>query len=64
MTLLLNQSLGSAVGLINPLLYARASAFNDVTTGNNGAYAARLGWDACTGLGSPNGSKLLAALRS
>jgi kumamolisin len=34
----------------------------DITTGNNGAYSAGPGWDACTGLGSPDGEKLLAAL--
>jgi kumamolisin len=34
----------------------------DITTGNNGAYKAGTGWDPCTGLGSPNGAKLAAAL--
>src|SRR5262249_17396808 len=29
--------------------------------GNNGAYQAAAGWDACTGLGSPNGQQLLSA---
>jgi kumamolisin len=32
----------------------------DITSGNNGDFVAAPGWDACTGLGSPNG----AALRS
>jgi kumamolisin len=36
--------------------------FRDITSGNNGAYQARPGWDACTGLGVPNGTQLLAAL--
>jgi kumamolisin len=36
--------------------------FRDITSGSNGAYAAGAGWDACTGLGSPEGSALLAAL--
>jgi kumamolisin len=35
---------------------------NDITAGDNGAYKAGPGWDACTGLGSPNGSALLRAL--
>jgi hypothetical protein len=35
---------------------------NDITTGNNGAYAAGPGWDACTGLGTPQGQNLLKAL--
>jgi kumamolisin len=34
----------------------------DVTSGSNGAYSARTGWDACTGLGTPRGEGLLAAL--
>jgi kumamolisin len=53
------------VGWLNPLLYgpvAGAGAFRDITAGNNGAYAAAAGWDACTGWGTPVGSKLLTAL--
>jgi kumamolisin len=49
---------GSAVGFINPTLYATPAALNDVTQGNNGDFAAGPGWDACTGLGSPNGAKV------
>jgi len=37
-------------------------AFRDITEGNNGAYRAAAGWDPCTGLGSPDGQALLAAL--
>ena len=62
---LMNQKLGTPVGFLNPLLYGSLSGkalFNDVTSGNNGAYSAGPGWDACTGWGSPDGSKLLAAL--
>lgn len=62
---LLNQKLGHAVGYLNPVLYSMpksAGAFHDITTGNNGAYPAGAGWDACTGLGSPDGAKLLSAL--
>jgi kumamolisin len=32
--------------------------------GNNGAYEAQIGWDACTGLGTPIFPQLLAALQS
>jgi len=53
-----NSTRGGPVGYINPHLYAAASSLNDVTTGNNGTYAARPGWDACTGLGSPDGTKI------
>ena len=33
--------------------------FRDITSGNNGAYTAGPGWDACSGLGSPDGTALL-----
>jgi kumamolisin len=62
---LMNQKLGHPVGFLNPLLYgslAGRGLLNDISIGNNGAYLARPGWDACTGWGSPNGGKLLAAL--
>jgi kumamolisin len=61
----MNQKLAKPVGWLNPLLYgpvAGSGAFHDITSGNIGAYAAREGWDACTGWGSPDGSALLATL--
>jgi len=59
----LNQQLGTPVGHLNPLLYGSlVGACRDITSGNNGAYQARAGWDACTGWGSPNGARLLTAL--
>lgn len=59
----MNSSLGKPVGLLNPLLYGPAgTAIRDITSGNNGAYQAGPGWDPVTGLGSPHGKKLLAAL--
>lgn len=67
----INQQLGTPSGFLNPLLYsqvARTNAFHDITTGNNditgeiGGYRAGAGWDACTGLGSPNGTALANAL--
>jgi kumamolisin len=60
---LLNQQLGRRLGFVNPLLYQKgAAAFHDVVKGNNGHYDAGQGWDACTGLGSPNGAALTTAL--
>ncbi len=62
---LINQSIGKPVGFVNPLLYQSASQtsdWNDITSGNNGAYKAKAGWDACTGLGSPIGTEIAAAL--
>ncbi|HTZ47476.1 MAG TPA: S53 family peptidase [Verrucomicrobiae bacterium] len=62
---LINQSLGTNVGYVNPLLYTAnaKAAFHDITSGNNGDYSAGPGWDACSGLGTPNGSALLGALQ-
>ncbi|MGB7437671.1 MAG: S53 family peptidase [Candidatus Acidiferrum sp.] len=61
----INQALGVNVGYVNPLLYAAKAegTFHDITSGNNGDYSAGPGWDACTGLGSPNGTALLNALQ-
>jgi kumamolisin len=62
---LINEKIGKPVGFINPLLYqnvASAADFSDITSGNNGAYSAGGGWDACTGLGSPIGNQVAAAL--
>jgi kumamolisin len=60
----LNEGLNARCGFINPVLYTKLAhgVLNDITSGNNGAYAATVGWDACTGLGTPNGAKLLSAL--
>lgn len=62
---LISQSIGKPVGFVNPLLYQNASTagdFHDITSGNNGAYSAGPGWDACTGLGSPIGIRVATAL--
>ena len=60
----INQRLGTPVGFLNPVLYGATgrSTLHDVTKGTNGAYKAAKGWDACTGLGSPDGAKLLRVL--
>jgi kumamolisin len=65
----INQSMGKPAGYLNPLIYSAAAdagsaaAFHDITSGSNGGYSAAPGWDPCTGLGSPNGAALLAALQ-
>ncbi|MGH9587378.1 MAG: S53 family peptidase [Acidobacteriaceae bacterium] len=59
---LVNQQRGSAAGFVNPTLYANPGAFRDITSGNNGAFKAAPGWDACTGLGSPDGAAVVATL--
>src|SRR6516162_1143999 len=58
----INAAKANPVGFINPHLYANAAALRDVTQGNNGSFAAATGWDACTGLGSPNGQKVADAV--
>jgi kumamolisin len=60
----LNQALGRNVGDLHPALYGDPTALTDITSGTNGAYVAGPGWDACTGLGSPDGTRLLAALKA
>ncbi len=61
---LLNQKLGKPVGFLNPQIYPLlgSSAFRDITQGSNGTYKAGVGWDACTGLGSPVGTALATKL--
>jgi kumamolisin len=65
---LFNQKLGKPVGFLNPFLYQnyqslqQEKALHDITTGDNGHYKAAPGWDACTGLGTPDGALLLNAL--
>jgi hypothetical protein len=70
----LNAALGTNVGFVNPVLYEIGSAgFRDIVgapgpadNGLNGVpgYPAGIGWDACTGWGSPNGMALLNALKA
>ena len=46
-----------------PMLYGLpSSAFNDITTGSNGAYNAGPGYDLVTGNGSPNVQNLVSDL--
>jgi kumamolisin len=60
----INAANGNSVGYLNPTLYANPSAFHDMTTGNNGSFAAGPSWDACTGLGSPNGTAIASLFQS
>jgi kumamolisin len=65
----LAQATGQPFGLIQPALYAGitpgsdVAGFRDITSGNNGAYSAGPGWDACSGLGVPVGGDLLTRLQ-
>lgn len=72
-----NQIAGHALGFINPALYTIAGSknydqdFHAITSGNNSitlgtvhvkGYSASSGWNAVTGLGTPNAAKLLPDL--
>jgi kumamolisin len=58
----INAATGKPAGFVNPVLYANQSDLRDVTSGNNGDFDAAQGWDACTGLGTPNGKSLVGLL--
>ena len=49
---------GKHLGFITPTLWLNHTCFNDIRDGDNGAFRARVGPDACTGIGSPIGEKL------
>jgi kumamolisin len=64
-----NAQNGKSAGFLQPTLYAAKgkAAFRDITSGTNYSgspvgFTAGPGWDACTGLGSPIGTKLIALL--
>ncbi len=66
---LANAQNGRSAGFLQPAIYAAKgkTAFNDITSGTNYSgspvgFTAGPGWDACTGLGSPIGAKLIALL--
>ena len=62
---LVNQAVGKRVCLAGGTLYGLpAGTLRDITSGSNGDYSAAAGWDPCTGLGVPDGAKLLAALQA
>jgi kumamolisin len=69
LTARLAEATGQRFGLFQPTLYAGVApgatvpGFRDITGGNNGAYSAGPGWDACSGLGVPDGTALLARLK-
>ncbi len=66
----LNQATKTNVGFLNPFFYSNAAkgVVNDVTSGTNAientikGYQAGKGWDACTGLGTPDGTAILNTL--
>jgi kumamolisin len=69
---LINQGVGKNVGHLNQLLYKipdSTGAFRHITKGNNTVgevkgYEAGVGWTPVGGLGSPDGEKLLEAIKT
>ena len=64
-----DQIAGHDLGFLNPALYAiandpvkYAADFYDVTRNSNGQWPASAGWDAVTGLGTPNVANLIPDL--
>jgi kumamolisin len=51
---------GKKLGWVSPKLWLNQAAFNDITVGSNGMYSAAAGPDACSGIGSPIGTKIAA----
>jgi len=58
----INAIAGKPAGFLNPQLYADPGALRDIVQGNNGDFEAASGWDACTGLGTPDGGALKRVL--
>jgi kumamolisin len=58
----INQTTGTPAGYLNPMLYSKPQALRDIISGSNGDFDAASGWDACTGLGTPNGAALPGAI--
>jgi len=68
LTALINQQAAQPIGFFLPKLYANPSWLREITQGSNKpsgssiGYSAGPGWNACTGLGVPNGQALFAGL--
>jgi subtilase family serine protease len=79
LTAIASQYAGHSLGYINPSLYAFyfgrsayiSGAFHDITKGDNtyptgysvAGYKATIGWDAPTGIGSPNAANLVPLMK-
>jgi kumamolisin len=63
LTAVLTSQIGKRIGNLHQILYRNPEICNDITQGSNGAFKAGPGFDLCTGLGSIDGTKLLAFLQ-
>jgi kumamolisin len=65
---LINEDCGKPAGFVHPLFYGNPSVFRQITSGNNNSgsigYSAGSGWNACTGLGVPQGGRILKIFRT
>jgi kumamolisin len=70
---IINANLGAPAGFLNPVLYSAKGVFRNVSSppgpANNSfgkvtGYPATNGWNACTGLGSVNGTALQNSLKT
>merc|ERR1712048_1393100 len=52
----------STLGFLNPFIYENVAAFNDITAGGGSGWPPKKGWDAVTGVGTPDYEKLAAAV--
>ena len=70
LTALINQSLNRKVGFFLPQLYANPSGMREITSGNNIPQGTTIGydagpnWNACTGLGRPDGQAVVDSLQT
>jgi kumamolisin len=68
LTALINEGAATPIGFFLPFLYANSTLLRQITQGDNNpsgsdvGYSAGPGWNACTGLGVPNGESLFVAL--
>ena len=68
LTALVNQKAANPVGFFLPFLYRNGGVLKEITSGNNEpqgesvGYSAGPGWNACTGLGAPNGQAVFNGL--
>ncbi|MPV71501.1 protease pro-enzyme activation domain-containing protein [Burkholderia sp. BE17] len=58
----INSGRSTPVGYINPQLYSHAADLDGITDGSNGDFFASAKWNACAGLGRPDGQKLATVL--
>ena len=70
---IINANLGAPAGFLNPVLYTAKGVFRDISGppgpannsfGKVSGYPANAGWNACTGLGSVNGTALQNTLKT